>query len=423
MTEPAVDRDVSPDELAETTLELVAFDTTNPPGDTREIVAWLESFVADLGLETERFAAAPTKPNLLATLPGERETTLLFGGHLDTVPFDPDGWSYDPLGERVADRVYGRGTTDMKGAIAAMLHVARAYAGSDSRPPVTLAFAFVSDEEVGGDAGVTALVEADRLDADACVIGEPTCSEGAHSITVADRGSIWLTLEATGEAAHGSRPMLGENAIDRLWSAVETIRTRLEDRSLSIPDPVEPIVVESIEYYAPSMGEATARRLFERPTVNLGTIEGGETVNSVPRHASARLDVRLTAGVETLAVLGEVREWIDDHEGVSIADESWSVGSYEEPDAPIVTATRAVAADVLADRVHRRSATGGGDAKQLRNAGIPTVEFAVGTDTVHACDEYTTVDALAATAETYARLPAAFAADRSRSEQYTTDAR
>ncbi|MFC4541351.1 M20 family metallopeptidase [Halosolutus amylolyticus] len=408
MTVPVVDRDVSRVDLAETTLDLVAFDTSNPPGDTREIVAWLESTVRDLGIETDRFVADPTKPNLLATIPGERETTLLFSGHLDTVPFDPDGWSFDPLGERVDDRIYGRGTTDMKGAIAAMLHVARTYA--DTRPPVTLAFAFVSDEEVGGDAGVAALLEADRLDADACVIGEPTCTADARSITVADRGSIWLTLEATGEAAHGSRPMLGENAIDRLWGAIETVRTRLESRSLAIPDPVAPIVEESVDYYAPSMGAGTARRLFERPTVNLGTIAGGENVNSVPRHASARLDVRLTAGVETPAVLDEVREWIDDHEGVSIADASWSIGSYEDPDAPIVTATRAVAADVLDDRVHRRSATGGGDAKRLRNAGVPTIEFAAGTGTVHACDEYTTVDALAATAETYSRLPAAFAA-------------
>ncbi|WP_252698714.1 M20 family metallopeptidase [Natronosalvus vescus] len=395
--------------IAETTLELVAFDTTNPPGDTREIVRWIESTFDDLGLESERVTADPAKPNLLATLPGESERTLLLSGHLDTVPYDLGGWSYDPLGERVGDRIYGRGTTDMKGAVAAMVHVAQAFVESNTRPPVTLGFAFVSDEEVAGDAGLEAVLEAGRLAVDGCVIGEPTGSVGAQSVTVADRGSIWLTLEATGEAAHGSRPMLGVNAIDRLWNAIEVIRTRLEGRSLSVPDPVEPIIEESVDYYEPSMGAENARLLFEHPTVNLGTIEGGETVNSVPRFAQARLDIRLTAGVETPAVLAAIREWIDDCEGVSIAAVSSSVGTYESPDSPLVAATVDVATDVLEEPVYRRSATGGGDAKRLRNAGIPTIEFAVGTETVHACDEYTTLEALERTAETYARLPAAFA--------------
>jgi succinyl-diaminopimelate desuccinylase len=325
------------------------------------------------------------------------------------VPYDPEGWSYDPLGERDGDRLYGRGTTDMKGAVAAMVELARAYAESDRRPPVTLEFAFVSDEEVAGEAGVRTLVADDYLDADGCVIGEPTCTGTAHSITVADRGSIWLTLEATGEAAHGSRPMLGENAIDRLWAALETVRSRLAEYPLAVPESFEPIIEESVGYYAASMDESHARRLFERPTVNLGTIEGGEAVNSVPRHASAELDIRLTAGVDTGEVLADIEGWVGEFEGVSVADAGWSVGTYEPPDSPLVTATTAAASEVLDERLYRRSATGGGDAKQLRNAGVPTVEFAAGTDTAHACDEYTTVDALAANAAVYARLPEAFA--------------
>ncbi|GAB7020801.1 M20 family metallopeptidase [Halostagnicola bangensis] len=397
--------------LIETTLDLVSFDTSNPPGDTREIVDWIESTTTDLGLETERVATDPTKPNLLATLPGERSTTLLFSGHLDTVPYDPDGWSYDPLGERVGNRLYGRGTTDMKGGVAAMLELARAFVVADRRPPVTLEFAFVSDEEVAGDAGLQTVLDADRLAADACVIGEPTGPLNAPSITVADKGSLWLTLEDTGEAAHGSRPMLGTNAIDALWDALELIRARLEAYPIAVPEPVAPILEESIDYYGTSMDEDVARRLFDRPTVNLGTIEGGEAVNSVPRFASAELDVRLPAGVDTEAMLENVREWLRENEGetVSIADVSWSVGTYEAPESPLVDATTAAATAVLDGRVYRRSATGGGDAKRLRNAGVPTVEFAVGTDTVHACDEYTTVEVLETTAAVYAQLPDAFA--------------
>jgi len=389
--------------------DLLGVDSQNPPGDTRELAALVESFLDDLGLATERVAVDPAKPNLLATIPGERDRTLLFNGHLDTVPFDVDEWTHDPLGERDGDRLYGRGATDMKGPFAAMLHAAEAFVETDTTPPVDLAFAFVSDEETGGGAGVGALLERGAVDADACVIGETTCAGGNHSVTVADRGSIWLTLRASGEAAHGSRPMLGANAIDRLWAAITAIRSRLPARALDLPAAMDAIVEESVAYYEPTMGAETARTLFEHPTVNLGTIAGGESINTVPGSATAELDIRLAAGVETPAVLADIRDCLDDYPHVAVADASWSVGTYEPPDSPLVEAVASLAADVTDERVYRRSATGGGDAKKFRNAGIPTVEFALGTDTVHAVDEYTTVDALAGTAEVYTRLPAAYA--------------
>jgi len=394
------------DEVVALALDLLAIDTSNPPGDTRAIVSEIERFLDPLPVDAERFAVDPAKPNLLVRIPGESDETLLYNGHLDTVPFDADAWSRDPLGERVDDRIYGRGATDMKGAVASMLFAIRAVAATDTDPPVDLLFAFVSDEEVGGDAGLPALLDAGRLDADACVIGEPTCAGGRHSVTVADRGSIWLTLEATGEGAHGSRPVLGVNAIDRLYDAVETMRERFGTRRLEIDADVAPIVEESVEYYAPSMGEDVARELFEYPSINLGVFDGGDAINSVPQSARAEVDVRLTAGVHTPDVLAEIRECVADCDGITIAAVSRSVGTAEAPGSPLVEAVASTAEDVTGARVFRRSATGGGDAKKLRNAGVPTVEFALGTDTAHAPDEYVPVDALVDNAVVYARLPA-----------------
>ncbi len=397
------------EELTDLALDLLAIDTSNPPGDTREVVGAIERFLDPLSVAVERVAVDPAKPNLLVRIPGESDRTLLYNGHLDTVPFDADAWTYDPLGERVDDRVYGRGATDMKGAVASLLFAIRAFAATDAEPPVDLLFAFVSDEEVGGDAGLPALLEAGRLDADACVIGEPTCEAGRHSVTIADRGSIWLTLEATGEGAHGSRPALGVNAIDRLYGAVQTLRDRFGSERLDVGADVEPIVEESVEYYAPAMGEETARELFRYPSINLGVLEGGDAVNSVPGSARAEVDIRLTAGVRTPDVLSRIRACVADCEGIALTDVSWSVGTAEAPDSPLVEAVTSTATEVTGDRVFRRSATGGGDAKTLRNAGIPTVEFALGTDTVHAADEYVPIDALAGNALVYARLPSAWA--------------
>jgi len=397
------------DDLVALALDLLAHDTQNPPGDTRAAVDAVAEAVADCPVDVERIAVDPEKPNLSVTLPGARDERLVFNGHLDTVPYDEHAWTRDPLGERDGGRIYGRGATDMKGAVAAMIGTLRAFARTGTTPPVTLQFLFVSDEETGGRAGLDALASTGSVDAEACVIGETTCEGGRHSVTVADRGSIWLTLAATGEGAHGSRPMLGANAIDRLYDAITAIRDLLADYDVEYDAAMDPIVEESVEYYEPTMGRAAARRAFEHPTVNLGTIEGGDAVNSVPTAARAELDVRLTASVDTPAVMADVREVLADHPAVRVADTTCSVGTYEPLDSPLVDAVESVASDVTGEHVYRRSATGGGDAKTLRNVGVPTVDFALGTETAHAVDEYTTVDALRQNALVYARLPSAVA--------------
>jgi succinyl-diaminopimelate desuccinylase len=398
------------DELVGFAERLVGIDTQNPPGRTVEAIEWLESTLGDVGVTTERVAVDPEKPNLVVTLDGTEERTLGFNGHLDTVPFDGSDWAHEPLGERVDDRVYGRGTTDMKGAVAAMLQVALAYARTDTEPPVALQFAFVSDEEVGGDAGLTTLLETPVFDPDTCVVGETTSRSGRYSVSVADRGNVWLTLEASGIAAHGSRPMIGANAIDRLTGAIEQLRSDFGRRELSVDPAMDPIIEESVGFYGPESGADAARKLYRYPTINLGILEGGTAINTVPASACARVDVRLTAGVETRAVLGAIRDCLGGMAGIEIADVSWTRGTYEPLDSPIVEASADAAERAVDDRVYRRSATGGGDAKALRRDGVGTVEFGFGTQTAHGTDEYTTVEALRRNATAYALLPYTYAA-------------
>lgn len=384
---------------------LVGHDTQNPPGGTTAVIEWLDATLADAGVAVEQFAVDPEKPNLLATIPGETARTLCFNGHLDTVPFDEGDWSYEPLGERDGDRIYGRGTTDMKGAVAAMLHVALAYARTNTDPPITLEFAFVSDEETGGDAGLATLLETSVFHPDACVVGETTSRNGRYSVSVADRGRIWLTLEASGTAAHGSRPMIGDNAIDRVTDAVEQLRGDFGQRELSVDSAMDEIIEESIEFYGPEAGTEPTRRLYCYPTINLGTIEGGTAINTVPASARARVDIRLTAGVDTREVLTSIRSCLAGMDHIELTDISWTRGSYEPLGSPIVEASKEAAECVVDAPVHRRSATGGGDAKVLRHNAIPTVEFGFGTQTAHGTDEYTTTEALDRNAIAYALVP------------------
>ncbi|MGQ3414079.1 M20 family metallopeptidase [Natrinema sp. LN54] len=394
-----------PRELLETTRRLVGADTRNPPGNTRALAEWLDDEFASLGFDCERFAVDPMKPNLVATLPGERDFTLLYNGHLDTVPFREAEWESDPLGQIEGDRLYGRGATDMKGAIGSMLQVARAYARTDTEPPVTLQFALVSDEEVGGEVGLSARLRSDRLSPDACVIGEATGRRESNSIAVGDRGYVWPTIRYEGRAAHGSRPMFGENAIDALYELVETCRRRLRRFDAPTDGIDEAILKESIEYYATHLDRETATALFRSPTVNLGTFSGGDAVNTVPSSAEATLDVRALPSVDAAAIVSLIRDCLAEREGATLADVTSKAGSYTAPESAIVRAVTSVAEDALPTPVYRRFATGSGDAQVFRDNGVPTVEFATGTGTAHAVDEYTTVDKLRRNALVYARLP------------------
>ena len=392
-------------ELFEFTETLVGYETQNPPGRTIDVVEWLEDTLNEPALSVERIEVDPEKPNLVATLPSRTDRTLCFNGHLDTVPFDGSDWAYDPLGERDDERIYGRGTTDMKGSVAAMAQVALAYTRTGTEPPVTLQFAFVSDEETGGDAGLTTLLETTEFDPDACVVGETTSRNGRYSVSVADRGNIWLTLEASGTAAHGSRPMIGENAIDRLTAAVEQLRSEFGQQELLVDSSMDEIIEESVDFYEPEAGAEPTRTLYRYPTINLGIIEGGTAINTVPASACARVDIRLTAGVDTKDALSGIRSCLTGMDGIEITDISWTRGSYEPLGSPIVEASARAAEHVVDDQVYRRSATGGGDAKVLRHEGIPTVEFGFGTQTAHGTDEYTTTEALVRNAISYGTLP------------------
>jgi succinyl-diaminopimelate desuccinylase len=117
------------------------------------------------------------------------------------------------------------------------------------------------------------------------------------------------------------------------------------------------------------------------------------------------VDIRLTAGVDTTEPLTSIRNCLGDLEGIEITDITWTRGSYEPLDAPIVEASAGAAEAVVDDRVFRRSATGGGDAKVFRHDGTPTVEFGFGTQTAHGDDEYTTTEALVRNVTSYALIP------------------
>lgn len=238
------------------------------------LAGWLEAH----GVATELVEAAPGRPNLLARLagrsPGRR---LLLCGHTDTVPLNAGDPGFGFSGELRDGRLFGRGAVDMKGALAAM--AAAVVALRDLLPAGELLFAAVADEE-RESIGAEALLRS-GLRADGAVVGEPT----GNRLALGHKGLEWLEVEFTGRAAHGGTPERGVNAILAAARFVDLATLRLAPRF-----------------------EERRHPLLGAPTLNFGTIHGGDQPSTVAASCRLTLDRRTVPGESFESVLAELGE-------------------------------------------------------------------------------------------------------------------
>ena len=251
------------------TRELLAFNTINPPGMERACARHLGRLLEGAGFSLAYHEFAESRTSLIARIGGDGEKPpLCFTGHIDTVPLGAARWSRDAFaGETDGDRLYGRGSTDMKGGIAAFVCAALELAPRLARGP-GLVLVITAGEEIGCE-GARYLADHDLLGrAGAIVVAEPT----ANYPYVGHKGLAWFQVETRGTTAHGSMPEVGDNAILKLAKAIGDL-----DR-FEFPVRSHPV-----------MG---------KPTLNVGTIRGGLNTNSVPDEASMTLDTRTVPGID-----------------------------------------------------------------------------------------------------------------------------
>lgn len=213
-------------EAVELLQRLVRIDTSNPPGNEREVQELLRDLLAEAGFECELPAREPARPNLVARLRGEaRGPSLCLLGHADTVPADPGDWSVDPWSGELRDgEVWGRGALDMKGQVAAEAAACAALARSGWRPARgELLLVITADEELGASYGAKWLCE-ERPE---LVRSDLVVNEGGgvaleiggrrfYTIAVGEKGVFRFRLRTTGRAGHASLPRIGENALLKL---------------------------------------------------------------------------------------------------------------------------------------------------------------------------------------------------------------
>lgn len=321
------------------------------------------------------------KANLFATLPaadGATQGGIVLSGHTDVVPVDGQDWATDPFVLTQADgRVYGRGTCDMKGFIAASLALVPEFLAMPRAKPIHLAFSY--DEEVGCVGAPRMLAELQRrgIRADGCVVGEPT----GMRVVVAHKGINLFHCRVHGKAAHSSLTPQGCNAIEYAARLICHIRD-LADRFKA---------------------EGPYDNFYDVPfsTMTTNQIRGGIAVNTIPQACEFSYEFRNLPGMPADAIQGEVLRYVEEsllprmraeYDDARIEIEAGGA-------APGLDAAEAAAITQLVRRLtgdqETRKVAYGTEAGLFQAAGIPTVVCGPGhIEQAHKPNEYVSLDQL-----------------------------
>jgi acetylornithine deacetylase len=248
---------------------LIAFPSVSRASNL-DLIHYVRDFLRQIGVDAEIIPNEEgTKANIHATLGPADAAGILLSGHTDVVPTDGQAWTSDPFRmTKRGDRLFGRGTADMKGFIACVLALVEETAGRTFNRPLHLAFSY--DEEIGC-VGVRRLIDilAQRSNRPSmCVIGEPTSMQ----TVIAHKGKVAGRIVCTGRECHSSHAPEGLNAIHLATDMVSTLRS-LQDTIIAEGGHDHDFVVPFT-------------------TLHVGTISGGTALNIVPNHCSLDFEIR-----------------------------------------------------------------------------------------------------------------------------------
>lgn len=371
--------------------DLVALPSVNPMGRPMQgpeifehrVTAYLEEFFRGLGVPYERQPVAPLRENIVARcdLPGARRT-LILEAHQDTVPID--NMTIDPFGAKIDNgRLYGRGACDIKGGLAAMLAAFARVVRDKPAGAANVIMACAVDEEFTF-LGVQRLVKG-GLKADMAVVAEPT----QLHIVNAHKGITRWHLSTAGRSCHSSSPEQGVNAIYRMG-----------------------LLLVGIEQYANRLRQSRTDPLLGPPTLSVGRIEGGTSVNTVPDRCRIEIDRRLIPGESAAAAPGQLSAFLKQEAGINFPFESADPWMGKGPLDPSPSADLVARLGQAIDRVkgsHQVMAVPyGTDASTIAEAGIPSVVFGPGDIArAHTCDEWVPLEEVEQASEILYRLACA----------------
>jgi len=310
------------------------------------MVDFLAATAAQAGLDIELQPVLPGRFNFIARLCPRQKTRhrIVLAPHLDTVNA-PDKL-FTPI--KKDGRLYGRGASDTKGSVAAMVTSLCELASQPSRPTQTeILFAGLVDEE-NAQAGSRALAGS-RLRADLAIVGEPTCLQ----VVTAHKGDLWMILRTRGVSAHGSRPELGRNAVHAMARVVDLLETKYAKQLRRRRHPV-----------------------LGRPTINVGAIRGGAQANIVPDNCEILIDRRTLPGETEAQVEREIHSLLRKH-GLVVTFDRGRLAPCE----PLETDPKLPLVRQFLSSIGQRKLAGVNyfcDASVLSRGGIPSIVFGPG---------------------------------------------
>ena len=339
------------------TERLIRYDTSDDEGIRQAagfVKGWLES--RDIPVEELEIRGLPL---LAASVGSEQGPTIVLHGHLDVVP--AHGEQFEPRVE--GDRILGRGAYDMKGALAAMMGALEELRNEDE---VRVVLAIVPDEESEEeiDRGTAFLIQSGYT-GDFAITGEPT---DLH-VGVQAKGVLAMRLVISGTAAHGATPWLGDNAILKALDAFRAIETL-------------PFARESSD-------------LFDRPSINLGRILGGDALNKVPDNCVIDVDIRYLPGQDP----ADIRRQVSDLPDVELVSQFHREPAIVDRNNPFVRVLSESVAPVLDSETISVGRDGASDAICFIGAGVPAVEFGPVGGGHHGPEEWVSASSL----QTYRR--------------------
>jgi acetylornithine deacetylase len=341
------------------------------------IAAFIREWLEQQGVHAALEEAAPARPNVVGKVGGGAGPTLVFCAHIDTV--GTTGMTIPPFEPTQRDgRLYGRGSFDMKGGLAAVMvagaRLQQAWAAAPKGSPGTLLLALVADEEytsLGADHFVA------NHKADACVLTES--SEG--DLIVAHKGFVWLSVRTTGRAAHGSRWDLGQSAIGTMGR-----------------------IVDALERFDRETLRRRTHPLVGPASMHCALIQGGVALTTYAPECTVRLERRTLPGETPDQVAQEIRALVAGIDaGAEVTIDFSRPPLVCDPAAPIANAMRAAVRDVTGAQPRDAGVGYWMDAAVFASAGIPTVDYGPLGFGAHEAVEWVDLDSVAQCADVLVR--------------------
>jgi succinyl-diaminopimelate desuccinylase len=366
------------------TRDLLHYNTINPPGQERDCAEHMGRLLEAAGFTVKYLAFAPSRTSVIATIGGRQDKPpICFTGHIDIVPLGAAVWKRDPFaGETDGDRLFGRGSTDMKSGIAAFI-VAAIKLAPHLHDKAGITLVLTASEEVGCE-GAKYLAQEKLLErAGAIVVAEPT----ANYPYIGHKGLIWVEIETKGKTAHASMPEEGENAILKMGKVIAKLEAFDWQQECGVD----------------------CHHVMGKPTMNIATVHGGLNTNSVPDSVKLTVDMRTVPGIDHVHLCRSIESMIGDLGHLRKIVETPPL--YSEPDEWIESVFE-LSTPFIDARPSPKTimfSTDGADLKrgyaETGNGAIPTVILGPGQpELAHQTDEWCSIARLDQSVEMFERI-------------------